>query len=136
MLRTIYGDEYRFGLQFEIKRNKSECKVLVFKNDIELNVKEDETGGGVIDIVSFAMRLAVWSLTRPRTEPLFVLDEPFKFVKGAGKLEMVGQVLQELSKSLGVQIIMASHDDALIEASDTAYRVIIDNDISEVRREK
>ena len=134
MLQTIYGEEYRFVLKFEMKRNKSECAPKVWKGDLELDLKDD-TGVGVVDVLSFAMRLAVWSLSRPRTEPVFILDEPFKYVS-EDKLKLVGNALQELVETLGVQIIMVSHDEELIEAANTAHRVIIHDGISEVRRER
>jgi len=135
MLQIIYGEEYRFELVFEIKRNKPECSPKLYKGDIVLTDLKYDMGGGILDVISFAMRLAVWSLEKPRTEPTFLLDEPFKYVS-VDKLTLVGEALKEIVESLDIQLIMVSHEEELIEIADTAYRVINAKGISEIRREK
>jgi len=132
LLKTIYGDEYRFSLVFEIKRNKSECSPKIMKGDIQVDLK-DEVGVGVVDILSYAMRLAIWSLQKPRTDPIFLLDEPFKYVS-KDKMPLVGEALRELTENLGAQTIMISHDEELIDIGDSAYKVEINNNVSEVKR--
>jgi len=127
-LKSIYGDEYKLVLSFEVKRGKSEAGISVFKGDMELSLDE-ETGGGIVDVAALAMRFALWSLMEPRTSPVFVLDEPARFVS-KDKLPLMGDILKELSKKLGVQIIMVSHEDELIGIADLAYKVSIENNIS------
>ena len=132
LLKTIYGDGYKFSLQFEIKRNKSECKPIVIKDNIELSLT-DEIGVGVVDVLSFGMRLAIWSLKKPRTDPIFLLDEPFKYVS-KDKLSLVGDALRELSEKLGAQIIMISHEEELTDFANSAHKVKIIDNVSEVSR--
>ena len=132
MLKTIYGDEYKFTLSFKQQYNKNICILHVYKDDIELDLKDD-VGVGIIDVLSFAMRLAIWSLSSPRTDNVFILDEPFKYVS-VDKLPLVGEALHELSDTLNVQIIMVSHDEELIDIADAAYKVEISNKISSVER--
>ena len=132
LLQTIYGSEYKFTLVFEIKRNKSECTPKVMKGDIQVDLK-DEIGVGVVDVLSYAMRLAIWSLQKPRTEPVFILDEPFKYVD-KNKRSLIGEALQGLTESLGAQTIMISHDDELIDIGNSAYQISITNNVSDVRR--
>jgi DNA repair exonuclease SbcCD ATPase subunit len=130
MLRLVYGDEYSLKLSFVFRRDKNECDLAVYKGGVEVSLK-DECGGGVVDIVSFAMRLAVWSLQSDKTMPIFILDEPFKYVS-ADKLTLVGRAISDLSKRLGLQVIMVSHSDELIEIADKAFRVTESNGVSEV----
>lgn len=130
MLQNIYGEEYKLDLRFESKRNKSEANLVVSKGDLELSL-DDETGGGIVDIVALAMRLALWSLMEPRTDPVFIMDEPAKFVS-KDKLPLLGEMLRELCSKLGIQIIMVSHEDQLVEVADKSYRVSMLNGVSEV----
>ena len=131
MLQTIYGKQYRLDISFDVKHNKSEACLKVYKGEIELSLKDDETGGGVIDIVALAMRLAMWSLSSPRTSPVFLMDEPLKNLS-KDKLPLVGEVLRELSEKMNMQIIMVSHEDELIQIADKAYRVVLEGETSRV----
>jgi DNA repair exonuclease SbcCD ATPase subunit len=130
MLQSIYGKEYRLDLKFESKRNKSEAKLSVLKGDIELSLDE-ETGGGIVDVVALAMRFALWSLMEPRTDPLFIMDEPAKFVS-KDKLPMFGRMLKQICETLGIQVVMVSHEDELVNIADRSYRVDIKNGVSKV----
>jgi DNA repair exonuclease SbcCD ATPase subunit len=131
MLQSVFGEEYRLEIDFVVKRNKSEASLKVYKDDIELSLKDEETGGGVIDIVALAMRLSMWSLKSPRSAPVFIMDEPLKNVS-KDKLPLVGKVLRELCEKLDLQLVMVSHEDSLIEMADRAYRVLLEGKTSRV----
>lgn len=130
MLRAIYGDEYKLVLSFEVKRGKSDASLKVFKGNMELSLDE-ETGGGIVDVAALAMRFALWSLMEPRTSPVFVLDEPARFIS-KDKLPLMGEILAELSEKLEIQLIMVSHEEELIGIADKSYRVGIEDGVSMV----
>jgi DNA repair exonuclease SbcCD ATPase subunit len=130
LLQIIYGDTYYLKLYYLLRRGRMECDIHLFKADVEVSMK-DECGGGIIDVVSFGMRLAVWSLTTPRTAPVFILDEPFKYVS-TDKLELVGDALKMLCDKLDLQVIMVSHSDELIGIADKSYRVVQEGTTSRV----
>ncbi len=135
MLQIIYGSEYKFELVFDIQKTGPKCFPKLHKGDLILSDLKYDMGGGILDIISFAMRLAVWSLESPRTEPIFLLDEPFKYVS-VDKLTLVGEALKEIVESLDIQLIMVSHEEELIGIANIAYRVVNNDGISEIRREK
>jgi len=130
MLKSIYGEEYKLVLSFEVKRGKSEAGISVFKDGMELSLDE-ETGGGIVDVAALAMRFALWGLMEPRTSPVFILDEPARFIS-KDKLPLMGNILKELSQKLGVQLIIVSHEDDLIGIADIAYKVSIEGNVSSV----
>lgn len=66
------------------------------------------SGGGVIDVAAFALRLACLLLATPRPRRLLVLDEPFRFVSAKYRPKIRALLLQ-LSEELGVQIILVTH---------------------------
>jgi DNA repair exonuclease SbcCD ATPase subunit len=72
----------------------------------------NSTGGGVVDVASFALRVACLILHRPRLSKVMVLDEPFKFVSAQYR-DRVRTMLERLSQDLDMQIIMVSHIDEL-----------------------
>lgn len=123
-IRSVFDRPFQFLLEFERKRNKMECrpeiKELVDGKYRTFDPAED-MGGGIVDIISFALRVVLWSLEKPRSRSVIVLDEP---MKNLGKLvTLAGQVLKEISHRLNFQLIIITHEDALIEVADRAYYI-------------
>lgn len=124
-LAAVYeNDPYKMVAQFEIAgRGVSECKLGFERNGNVITPKE-ASGGGPIDIASYALRLGSLSLTKPKGRNILILDEPFKWVQ-RDKMELAGQMLKETSKKLGIQIIMISHIPELMTFADKIFDVSI-----------
>lgn len=119
-LDTCFPDEYTFCIDFELKRGSTVCEMYL-EDDAGFKLNPmTASGGGVVDIISLALRLAVWTLSKP--DNLIVLDEPFKFLS-ANLRPLAGEILHKMSKKLGLQIIMVTHDEVLMEISDRIFTV-------------
>lgn len=129
-LKSVFGETYSFSIEYAVKRNKSEA-VLSIKKGGELYNAEDECGGGIIDVVSFGLRIALWSISKQRTAPVFVLDEPGRFLS-AEMAPKFGEMLKEVSKLLSLQFIMITHSEILAETADKTYRVSQTAGVSQV----
>ena len=55
------------------QRNKTEANLMFKIKDKEISYLE--LGGGVVDIASLGLRLALWSLQSKRSRPVIILDE-------------------------------------------------------------
>jgi DNA repair exonuclease SbcCD ATPase subunit len=110
-LEAVFDDPYSFHIEFERKRGKTEAR-LKFKRGGMTVDPLNSTGGGVVDVASFALRVACLILHRPRLSKVMVLDEPFKFVSAQYR-DRVRTMLERLSQDLDMQIIMVSHIDEL-----------------------
>jgi len=121
-IRSVFDRPYDFKLIFEKKRNTVECRPVIFLEENELDPKED-MGGSIIDIISFVFRVVLWSLDRPRKRNVFVLDEPMRFVEKGDNIERAGQMLKHISKELGFQIIMVTHEPELVKIGDRIWKV-------------
>lgn len=128
-LESILDDPYKFELDFVVKRNKTECELYFVRDGHRVN-PIDESGGGAVDIASFASRIALWSLGT--TDNLLVFDEPFRFVSKEYQLK-VGELLKKLSEQLNLQIIMVSHNTNFIQQADKVIEIYKDKDISLAR---
>ena len=133
-LSTVYGNDYSFRLDVETKRNQTEMTPVVVINENDFTLR-DNLGGGIVDVVSFSMRLALWSLRTPRSRATFLLDEPFKYVS-KDKLPMVKGLLEEIVELLGAQIIMVSHESELIDCAERAWEVSLIDGTSVVEKVK
>jgi DNA repair exonuclease SbcCD ATPase subunit len=121
-IQTVFVDEgYKFLVEFDLKSNHSIINLLVQQGDKEAYVPEDEQGGGLLEILSFALRIVLFELEKPRSRNIFVMDEPFHFCGALTPL--AAKMMKEISSKLNIQIIMVSHDSRLIDYSDKVWEV-------------
>lgn len=129
-LDTIFTEPYKFRVGFVLKRNKTECE-LSFERGGELIDPLSASGGGVIDVASFALRIALWTLQAPKSRNTIILDEPFKFLS-KDLLPRASELLKELSKKLNLQFIIVTHLDELTEEADKIFKVFIKKGVSKI----
>lgn len=122
-LQSVYGLKYKFMVEFSYdKRDQLEVTFFVDKNGLKLEPRKDTMGYGVVDICSFSLRMVMWMLSNPQTTPLIVLDEPFKNAS-ARFISMISEMVKQVSDMLGVQFIISTHIDGMIERADTVYHL-------------
>ena len=131
-LEAVFQDEYKFKFNFEQKRGKTEVEYFLERKDGNIVDVINGVGGGIIDIVSFALRIAVWTLLN-NCENIIILDEPFRFLS-LELQERAGEILNELSKSLRIQFIIVTHNDKLIEFADEVFKISKNNDFSKIEK--
>ena len=122
-IQSVFDRPFEFKLVFEIKRNKLECKPVILENGIEFDDPEYDIGGGLVDIISFAFRVVLWSLENPRSRAVFVLDEPMKHIGKGELLIRAGKMLKEISDKLKFQLIIITHEPLLAEIADKKFEV-------------
>jgi len=127
-LGYVYGDEYSFKIEYELKRNQPEIKLIPIKNDMEYDPKFS-CGIGVLDVCSFSLRLAMWALSG-KTTNVILIDEPFRNVHGKEENRRLGIMVKKLSKMLKLQIIIISGESVLTEYADKAFEVKLNNGFS------
>ena len=119
-LDTCFPGEYSFCMVFELKRGATVCEMYLEDDNGFTQDPLESNGGGLADIISFALRIAVWSLSKP--DNIIVLDEPFKFLS-VNLVPLAGQILHDMSKRLGLQFLMVTHDEELVEVADKVFTV-------------
>jgi DNA repair exonuclease SbcCD ATPase subunit len=125
-LQSVFGAEYYFALEFKQQRGQSEISPVIMWRQQKFDPRAD-VGGGIVDVASFALRLVLWVLSDDETSPVFILDEPFKFVS-KDKSDEVANMLKGISDLLGIQVIMISHDEGLIVTADRSWEVRMGSD--------
>jgi DNA repair exonuclease SbcCD ATPase subunit len=127
---TCFADGgYQFKLAFDMKRGRTEAEMKLLKDGWEADPM-DSNGGGLVDVESFGLRISAWTL-KP-TADVIILDEPFKFLSNDLK-PLAGEIIQELSKRLGLQMIIVTHDTSIIEESDQLSNVALRKGVSRVK---
>lgn len=124
-LRSIFEDP---GISFNIELTSganpaASWQVISSYENFEVAANpEDARGGGVTDVVSLALRLALLELARPKHEGPVILDEPGKMISRE-YLPNVAAFLSKYGEKTGRQIVMVTHHGVLADASDVAWFV-------------
>lgn len=116
---AVFPETYKFCLTFEPKRGRTEVSIYLEKDGTQI-FPMDATGGGVVDVVSFALRVVSWSISS--TSNTLFLDEPMKWVS-QGLRPRCAELLRALSDKLDLQIIMVTHDEELVAEADAVFVV-------------
>jgi hypothetical protein len=104
-LDAVFEDPYELKVDFVQRRNKTECDLTFVRDGNEVK-PIDAAGVGAIDIASFALRVASWSMAQPHSRNVLILDEPFKHLRGDYENQQVLKMLKIMSEKLHLQIIM------------------------------
>lgn len=136
-LQFVFGGDVEFKVEVEEKRDRPEAEFYVCStyggNYRVETTPQDARGGGVVDVISLALRLALLHAFRPPVGGPAVLDEPGKHVSEEYAPQLA-RFLKSFSQSLGRQVIMVSHNQHLADTADIAYLVEMQHGASRVRR--
>lgn len=111
-LRAVFGDNaYEFKIDFEKKRGRTEARLLLVRDGLEIDAL-DAAGGGIVDVTSFALRLVVLILLRPAPRRLLVLDEPLKHLSRE-YIPRARELIESLTEELDFQVILVTHNPRL-----------------------
>jgi DNA repair exonuclease SbcCD ATPase subunit len=86
-------------------------------------------GGGVCDIVSLALRVALLVKWQPSLSRVLILDEACKHVAVKDQ-ELLSVFVRKLSEQLNLQLLWISHSDILQQAAHKIFEVNKENGIS------
>jgi len=130
-LGSVFNKPYELEAEFVERRNKTECDLYFVRNENKVDPM-DASGGGAVDVAAFALRIASWSMQNPKSNNTIVLDEPLKNLDAT--LQEKGSImLKEVSKRLGIQFIIVTHEDILTFFADKVFPVKIKNLISKIK---
>ena len=129
-LQAVFPDPYSLSVKFVERRGKTECD-LGFERDEVVIDPISASGGGAIDVAGFALRVAAWSMQHPKSRPILILDEPFRYLS-TDLQEKAGGMLHEISSRLGIQMIIVTHEEELISCGDKIFSVRQTKGISRV----
>jgi DNA repair exonuclease SbcCD ATPase subunit len=131
VLQAVFDETYRFEVDLKETNKDPELAFLVTCGNPPITEEPaDSMGGGVVDVVSLALRIATLELASPRLQGPLILDEPGRHLD-KNRSAQLGQILRDLSEEFGRQIILVTHDETLAQTADRVYRVTHDGKQSE-----
>jgi len=126
-LSSVFPD-YDFEMEYVSNRGKTE---------VQFNLKNKDTvidpmfqcGGGLVDVLCFCLRIAVYSISNVNN--CIILDEPFRFIS-KNLRNNIAELLHVISEKLNIQIIEVTHITEFSENSDNKIFIKKIDGISEV----
>ena len=119
-LTAVFPDPPMFKTDFVVRRNQTECDLLLSNDGDHWFDPVEGDAGGAADVISFALRVAFWSMHKNRYT--MVLDEPFRNLS-PGFHKSASQMLELVSKELDLQLIMVSHAESINVSADKTLLV-------------
>lgn len=120
-LSAVFEDPYELKVAFVQRRDKMECDLTFTRAGVELDPL-NSSGYGAVDVASLALRVASWSMQRPRKRNTIILDEPLKYLSEDMQV-FAGKMIKELSDKLGIQFIIVTHEPLLADFADRTFLV-------------
>lgn len=126
-LETCFPNEYEFSIIFDIRAGKTEASLSFISKKTGREIDPmNASGGGVVDLTAFALRIASYALDRT-CDNVIILDEPYRFIS-RDLQSRAGEILKNLSEKLNLQIIMVTHIGELIDVADRVFEVKKDSE--------
>ena len=122
-LEAVFPDPYKFAVEFVQRRNKTECDLYFVRDENKVDPLT-ASGVGAVDVASFALRIASWSMMQPRTRNTIILDEPFRYLS-ENYQEQASKMVKEISEKLGIQFLIITHEEVLTTYADRVFQVSI-----------
>lgn len=127
-LRYVFGDDFQFIIELKEVRGRSEAEFYVesdYNGERVRTKPEDSRGGGVVDIISIALRVALVQIyNNPIIRGPIVLDEPGKHVS-VDFTTQLANFLKQVNQTFNRQIILSTHQPDLAAIADHSLEVEI-----------
>lgn len=128
-LDLVFNSKMEFKIELSQLRGKNSAEFFIIEMDEDKKYTykiEDTRGGGVIDILSLALRIAFILKIYPPVKGPIVLDEPAKHVSD-DYIFNIADFIKKISEEFDKQIIIISHNEHLSAIGDNSYKIYKEN---------
>ncbi|RKD34500.1 ATPase [Thermohalobacter berrensis] len=135
-LQYVLDTNVEFKIEIEELYGKPNAEFYVISKYENQEVKtkpHQSRGGGIVDIISLALRIAFLQIHKPLIQGPIILDEPAKHVSEE-YIFNVAEFLKQVSEMFNRQIIMVTHNTHLASVATNSYRVELKGLTSKVEK--
>jgi len=119
-LLAVFDEAIQFKINTKVRGNNVNVDFrLINENGTETDLL-DARGGGVVAVTCSILQMVFVRLLD--VEKVVFLDEPFAHLS-AEYVPAMAQLLQKMSRDLGIQVVLVTHQDEFLEHADKAYRI-------------
>lgn len=124
-LQYVFGSSFRFEIELSDHGGNPTADFYVvseWDDQIIRNKPQDARGGGVVDVISLALRIALIETIKPKLNGPILLDEPGKHVSEDYIVPLI-EFIKSVAETFERQIILVTHNQHLTESADCAHYV-------------
>lgn len=137
-LQQVFEEDMEFSIEEKVQGDISvlDFKLTQRRPDGSLLVTDimGAKGGGVVSIVGFLLRVIVILSIRPAILPVLFVDESFAHLS-KDYVPRAAELLAELSKETGIQIVMITHEPEFARVADRVYVVSQHNGVTKYKEQ-
>ena len=130
-LKEIFDSTYSFKIEV-VSDKRVSTKFKLIQGDMELDLLT-AVGGGIINVVSFVLKVLILASVRPKRQQVMYLDEQFNNVS-ADYRPKVAKLLKSFSEQLGIQFTIITHQQEFSDEADVVYNLTKGEDGTVVTR--
>jgi len=129
-MEAVFPDPYEVIVEFVQRRNKTECDLYFVRDENKVDPMT-ASGVGAVDVATFALRIASWSMAYPHSRNTIILDEPFRFLS-ENYQEKASTMIKEISTKLEIQFIIVTHEQILTTYADKIFTTSMKRKITKI----
>jgi len=122
---AVWGGDWEFKIEEGMRADISSAKFKLFKDGEEEDIL-DSHGGGLVQVISFLMRVIFLLRITPKLRKYMFLDEPFSQVS-ANYQPSVAELVSQLARDLMIKMLMVTHQPVFSEKADRVYQLYDSN---------
>ncbi len=135
-LRIVFSTDLSFSIEMAEANRRTHAHFLI-EDEIDGTrttfPPQEARGGGLVDVVSLALRISLLLRYQPPVRGILLLDEPAKHLSEE-YIHNVAELLLQVAEEFDLQIILVTHDRHLAYMGETVYEISKDKGTSEMRR--
>lgn len=131
-VQDVFDADWTVDFIEETKAGSKSLDIVLRQGNITAAVP-DGVGGGVAQVIAVLIQIAMVYLLRSQVAQVIFLDESLSHLARAYQ-PAAARVLKQVSKDLGIQIVLIAHSDELVKEADIAYEFALHEGNTRVRR--
>ena len=133
-LKCIFVDK---DVLFKIQINRTK-KIIFYDMFVEtdgtITPLFDAKGGGILDVITMALRISFVRMFSANLRQTIILDEPFKNLDNE-RLRLAMEWLDTISTEMGMQFIVVTHEESIVDKSKKIFQFKMVNGVTDVKEQ-
>lgn len=121
-LKCVFVDK---EVIFKIQINRTK-KIIFYDMYVEtdgtITPLFDAKGGGILDVITMALRISFVRMFSASLRQTIILDEPFKNLDNE-RLRLAMEWLDTISTEMGIQFVIVTHEDSIVDKSKKIFQL-------------
>lgn len=122
-LKEVKDPDLEFRINYRTERNQAAAEFVLYNSKLKMEMDPLQSSGGtLVDIIEFALKVSLLLKWQPQLTRVMVLDEALKHISAIDRPAMA-QFVRQVAEKLNIQIILVSHSEELLDHAHKIFKV-------------